>query len=179
ALTPGVLIHSGVDNDGNQSLEQDLQPSTTTTDFILDPGQSVTFTGGPSPLTFTTLSSDSNGAVVAVNASASPCTYSLGSSSGSFGAAGGGGSVTLNTTSDCYWNASSNASWITLNAGSTNGQGTATLQFTVAANSGAARNSTLTITGQTYTVNQAGSCTYAVSPLGKSFTNVSGGTGSE
>ena len=68
-LTPGVLIHSGVDTDGNQSFLQDVLPTTATSDFILDPGQSVTFAGDTSPITFTTLSSGASGAVVAVTQS--------------------------------------------------------------------------------------------------------------
>ena len=111
---------------------------------------------------------------MAVTPSAAPCTYSLGSSSSSPGSGGGAGSVTLTTTSDCYWVANSNAAWITVNAGSTNGQGPATIQFTVAANSGSSRVGTLTINGHTYTVTQAGwAAVYSVSPLRKSFTNSS------
>jgi len=41
SLAPGVVIHTGVDNDGTQIYLQDLKPSTSTTDFILDAGQSV------------------------------------------------------------------------------------------------------------------------------------------
>ena len=43
AVTPGVLIHTGVDTDGTQIYLHDLVPSTSVTDFILDPGQSYTF----------------------------------------------------------------------------------------------------------------------------------------
>jgi hypothetical protein len=77
-IAPGVLIHAGNDTDGNQSFLQDVLPTTTATDFILDPGQSVTFAGDTSPITFTTLSADATGAVVAVTPSPAPCTYSLG-----------------------------------------------------------------------------------------------------
>ncbi len=149
-VTPGVLIHTGVDNDGDQSNLQDLQPTTATTDFILDPGQSVTFTGDSGPITLTTLSAGSTGAVVAYTQSSSPCTYSLGSSSQSIGSAGGSGSVTLTTASSCYWNASSDVSWISVDAGNDGGQGPGTVHFTVAANSGLPRSGTVTITGQTY-----------------------------
>jgi hypothetical protein len=175
-LTPGVVIHTGVDDDGNQSQLQDILPSTTSTKFVLDPGQSVTFTGDSGPITLTTLSADSGGAVVAYTHSAAPCTYSLGSSGQSIGASGGPGSVALTAQSDCYWSASSNANWITLNAGSTSGVGSATLQFTVAANAGAGRTGTLSVMGQTFTVTQAGTCSYTVSPIAQSFPN-GGGTG--
>ena len=94
ALTPGVVIHTGVDTDGTQSYLQDLQPSTSVTDFILDPGQSVTFSDIGPPVTLTTLSFDTTGAVLAVTV---PCAYSLGSPGQSFVSAGGPGSVALTT----------------------------------------------------------------------------------
>ena len=178
ALAPGVLIHSGVDTDGNQNLLQDVQPSSTTTDFILDPGQSMTFAGDASPITFTTLSSDATGAVVAVTQSSAPCTYSLGSSGQSMVSGGGPGSVTLTTAADCDWLAASNAGWITLDAGSRSGTGASNISFTVAANtSSSPRTGTLTITGQTYAITQAGvSCSYLVAPTSAAF-NYNGGSG--
>jgi trimeric autotransporter adhesin len=177
-LAPGVLIHAGNDTDGNQSFLQDVLPTTTTTDFILDPGQSVTFAGDSSPITFTTLSADATGAVVAVTPSPAPCTYSLGAVGQSMVSGGGGGGVTLTTTSDCYWNATSNAGWITLDAGSTSGVGSANISFTVAANvSSSPRTGTVTIIGQTYTVTQAGmGCSYTVTPASAAF-NYGGGSG--
>ena len=45
-LTPGVLVHTGADADGNSSLEQDLDEATTTTDLMLNPGQSITYGNG-------------------------------------------------------------------------------------------------------------------------------------
>ena len=92
--------------------------------------------------------------------------------------AGGPGSVGLTTGSDCSWNATSNDSWITVDAGSTSGTGPSTISYTVAANpSPSSRTGTLTIGGQPYTVTQAGtSCTYTVSPTNPAF-NFMGGTG--
>jgi hypothetical protein len=43
--------------------------------------------------------------------------------------------------------------WISVTGGA-NGSGNGTVSFSVAANAGAARSGTLTIAGQTYTVNQ-------------------------
>src|SRR5262249_42427138 len=155
-IAPGVLIHSGVDADGNQNALEDVLPASPTTDFILDPGQSVTFTGDTSPITFTTLSFDGASAIVAVTQSSSPCTYALGAQGQSVGSADGAANVTLTTGADCNWVARSNANWITVNAGSTNGVGSANLQFSVAANTSTSqRVGTLTITGQTYTVTQS------------------------
>src|SRR5262249_13577980 len=158
----GVLIHSGVDIDGNQNALEDVLPASAATDFVLDPGQSVTFSGDSSPITFTTLSFDGASAIVAVTQSSSPCTYTLGTQGQSAGSAGGSGSVTLTTAADCNWVARSNANWITVNAGSANGVGSTNLQFTMSANTSTSpRVGTLTITGQTYTVTQAGVCNYA------------------
>jgi hypothetical protein len=63
--------------------------------------------------------------------------------------------VTVTATgSNCAWNATSGAEWITITSGAQySGNGTVT--FTVAANIGAARMGALTIAGQTFTVNQA------------------------
>ena len=92
-------------------------------------------------------------------------------------AGGGPGSVTLTATAGCYWVANSDSAWLTVNTGSSSGQGTATVQFTVAANgSTSSRVGILTINGLTYTVTQAGNCSYTISPLSKTFTNTVGGT---
>jgi hypothetical protein len=45
-----------------------------------------------------------------------------------------------------------------------NGTGNSSVGFTVAANSGPARQGTLTIAGRTFTVLQAESCSFAISP---------------
>jgi hypothetical protein len=44
-LTPGVIIHTGVETDGPEGYEIDLQPSSSAIDYILDPGQTVIFDG--------------------------------------------------------------------------------------------------------------------------------------
>lgn len=81
------------------------------------------------------------------------CSFSLSASSQTFPASGGAGTVNVITTSGCGWTTSSNASWITVTSG-TSGTGNGTVGFSIAANTGAARSGTLTIAGQTYTVNQ-------------------------
>jgi all-beta uncharacterized protein len=64
-------------------------------------------------------------------------------------------SVTVTMGSiNCRWTAQSNSSFLSINATSAVGPGNPTV--TVAANTGAARSGTLTIGGQTVTVNQAG-----------------------
>jgi hypothetical protein len=96
---------------------------------------------------------------------AAACSYSISPTSQNAAAAGGSGSVAVTTTSGCVWTAVSTASFITVTAGAS-GTGNGTVSYTVAANNGSARSGTVTIAGQTYTVNQAAaaSCAYSVSP---------------
>lgn len=81
------------------------------------------------------------------------CSFSLSSNSQTFGSSGGSGTVNVVTTSGCGWTATSNAGFITVTSG-TSGTGNGVVGFAVATNTGAARSGTLTIAGQTYTVNQ-------------------------
>lgn len=53
------------------------------------------------------------------------------------------------------WTAQSNAAWITITSGAS-GTGDGTIDFSVAANTGAARSGTLTIGGQLFTIEQEG-----------------------
>jgi hypothetical protein len=64
--------------------------------------------------------------------------------------------------SGCARPATSNATWITVTSGAT-GSGNGTVTLNVAANTGGARSGTVTIGGQTFTVNQAAAQTCAVS----------------
>jgi hypothetical protein len=102
------------------------------------------------------------------------CSYSLSSSSTSVPGEGGNGTVGVVAGGACGWTASSNADWITITAGS-RGTGNGTVSFTAAAHTGAARSGTLTIAGHAFTVNQAESCSYSVSPTPQ---NVGAGGGS-
>lgn len=88
----------------------------------------------------------------------SPCTFSLGSTNTSMAASGGTGTVSVianpgTNQSTCPWIATTSVSWITITSGSS-GSGSGSVSFSVAANSGAARQGTITIAGLTYTVNQ-------------------------
>jgi M6 family metalloprotease-like protein len=85
------------------------------------------------------------------------CSYALAQNSLTIDAAGGSGSVGVTSSwSNCPWTAASNAAWITISGGAS-GAGDGTVTFTVEANTGAARSGTLTIAGQTFTVNQGAS----------------------
>jgi hypothetical protein len=89
------------------------------------------------------------------NSVGSSCRYALGASSASAAAGGLSGSVSVTTTTGCAWTASSNASWISISSGAS-GTGSGSVGYVVAANTGATtRSGTLTIAGQTFTVNQA------------------------
>ncbi len=106
------------------------------------------------------------------------CAYSINPTSQSFPGSGGSGSVAVTTQAGCAWTAASNASFITITSGSS-GNGSGAVNYTLAANSGAARTGTITIAGQTFTVTQAAgsSCTYSINPTNQSFPS-SGGSGS-
>ena len=84
-----------------------------------------------------------------------PCTYSIAPLTQNIDATGGVGSVAITTTAGCAWTATSNAPWITINSAAS-GSGSGTVTFIVATNTGTARTGTLTVAGQTATVQQAG-----------------------
>ncbi len=84
----------------------------------------------------------------------SPCSYAIAPATRSFTSAGGNGSSSITTATGCAWTATSNDNWLTINAGSSSGSGNGTVNFAVAANTGASRNGTLTIAGKTFTVTQ-------------------------
>ena len=110
---------------------------------------------------------------------AAACSFSIAPNSLNVDASGGPGSSSITAAAGCAWTATSNnADWISLTSPSSgNGNGTAT--FTVAANGGPARTGTLTIAGQTFTVNQAAfvaPCTYTLSPTNQAF-DATGGAG--
>jgi hypothetical protein len=103
------------------------------------------------------------------------CSFSIAPSSASYTIAGGSGSVSVTAASGCGWTAVSNASWIHVTAGA-NGNGNGTVDYSVDANQGPARNGTLTIAGQTFSVTQDGvpTCTFSISPTRATFTAAAG-----
>jgi len=90
----------------------------------------------------------------ATTGSQQPCTFSLSGSDRSFNATGGTGNLTVNTSSACAWSAGSNANWLTLVSGAS-GIGNGVVVFQVAPNTtGQARSASVSVGGQTFTVNQ-------------------------
>jgi hypothetical protein len=116
------------------------------------------------------------------------CPFTIVPTSHSFIAAGWTGVVSVTAPGACNWTATSNDSWIAvLSVSTTNGSGAVT--YSVAANTAASpRSGTITIAGQTFTVNQQGtaaSCAYSLLPIeqnspangGSSGVSVSAGSG--
>jgi hypothetical protein len=85
------------------------------------------------------------------------CTFALGSANASVDATANTGSVSVTASaSSCAWTAVQVSPWIKIASGA-NGTGNGTVTYSVDPNLGAARVGTITIAGQTFTVNQAGS----------------------
>ncbi len=95
-----------------------------------------------------------------------PCTYTLGATDVNLLAKGGSKNVSVRVTgTDCSWIAVSNDPFITITSGSS-GTGNGKVQYTVPGNTNTTPLiGTMTIAGQTFTVNQApGGCTFKLSP---------------
>ncbi len=94
------------------------------------------------------------------------CSSSILPTNASYDAGGGEGTVTVTDALDCVWTATSDASWITILSGTTGSIG-GTVSYTVASNADYfARTGTMTIAGQTFTVDQAASldCLFHLDP---------------
>ena len=113
------------------------------------------------------------GQTFTVNQSAG-CTYSISPTNQNVASGGGPVSVGVTTPSGCAWTAVSNVPWLGISSGGS-GSGNGTVQLSVAANADAERNGTATIAGQTYTVVQAGGCTFALSSNTQAIPAAGGG----
>jgi all-beta uncharacterized protein/BACON domain-containing protein len=125
-------------------------------------------TGGARPGTVTI-----GGRTFTVN-QAGTCSFAIAPQQQSVPAAGASVGVNVTTAAACTWTSVSNAPWITVTQGAS-GTGNATVTLSVSANVEPARTGTATIAGQTYTVQQASGCTFAVSP-GSRSASASGGS---
>jgi hypothetical protein len=102
-------------------------------------------------------------------AGAVACTYALSSTSYAADASGShGGPVRVSTAPGCPWAAMTSVPWVTVTAG-VSGLGAGDVTFTVAPNSGDARNTTLAIAGHAFAIAQSAasprpSCVLTVSP---------------
>jgi len=105
------------------------------------------------------------------------CSYSISPRDHNFPMQGGADDVNVSTTSGCSWTAVSNASWIAITSGAS-GTDDGRVNYLVLPNVGGSRSGTLTIAGQTFTVNQAALvCSYSISP-GNVKVSAAAGTGS-
>lgn len=105
------------------------------------------------------------------NFTAAACSYSLSSASASFGSSGGTGSFNVTTTAGCNWSVTNVPAWVSVTSGA-NGTGSGTVNYTVTANGGAARNVSLAAGGQSHTISQSGAqvnLTFQTSPAGLSI----------
>ena len=92
-----------------------------------------------------------------------PCTYAITPTTYAASAGGGAGpTVSVSAANGCTWTAASNDSWITVTSGAS-GKGNGSVAFSVASNPSNARSGSLTIAGQTFSVQQA-PCTYGITP---------------
>lgn len=116
------------------------------------------------------------GRVFTVNQAAASCSYSLDPTSASIGVGGASQQMfAVQTVEGCAWSAVSTAAWIFVTGGST-GNGPGSVFYFVEPNTGAARSGTITAGGQTFTVNQAGTCAYLLEPSSADVSN-SGASG--
>ena len=114
-----------------------------------------------------------------VSQAAAACTYTLTPTSQPMSNGGGSGSTSVTAPNGCAWTAANNAAaWLTITGGAT-GNGNGTVTYTALSNPNAQpRSGTLTIGGQTFTVNQAAAtCDYTLTPTSQTIL-ATGGTGS-
>jgi hypothetical protein len=107
---------------------------------------------------------------------ASGCTFSSVAVPSSFPVGGGTGQFQITTAAGCNWTITGLPAWIS--ASPLSGSGAATVNFTVAANTGSPRSATVTVAGQNITITQAGTCTLTLGAATGTSLPVTGGTGS-
>ena len=120
-----------------------------------------------------------NDSRIEIAQAAAPCRFELSAPGGSVAGAGGSLSVAVSAQASCAWTATSQVDWIRIDSGR-EGNGPGTVVMAVSANPGVARQGTVVIAGQSYTVSQAAAapagCQVTVTPLAESF-GTSGGEG--
>jgi len=119
----------------------------------------------PAPTTFTFTQGPASG-----------CTYTATAVPATFSVTGGPGQFQITTGAGCTWTITGLPTWIS--ASPLSGSGSSTVNFTVAANTGAPRSATVTVAGQNITITQAGTCTLTLGTATGTSLPVTGGTGS-
>ena len=144
-----ITITSGTPGSGTGTVHYTVAPNTS--------ASSLTGTITVAGETFTVTESGTT---------SSGCTYTLNATNVTLTAKGGKKTVSVKVKgTDCAWTAVSNDPFITIISGS-NGTTSGKVSYTVPGNTNTtALVGTMTIAGQTFTVNQlAGGCTYKLSP---------------
>jgi len=159
AAAGDVLKVEWVRPDGQVQQTSQFNPSAQAGDYCYDVHLSIAGTAAATALGTWTVRGLWNGSLlftVTFTLVNPACTYSISPTSGTFGASGGSGVVSVTAGAGCSWTAASNISWITITSGAS-GSGGGTAGYSVAANtSSTSRTGTLTVAGQTHTVTQAG-----------------------
>ena len=112
---------------------------------------------------------------VTQQAPGAPCAYTIQPTVTSVPTEGGTRTVAVDADSACSWTAATNVGWLSVTDSPT-GIGKGIVTINAAANTGAARTGTLTIAGQTFTVNQDAGCLGSISPASASV-GAAGGVG--
>jgi subtilisin family serine protease len=99
------------------------------------------------------------------DAASAACQYSVTPSQTVFGPQGGSGSVQVSVAGGCEWRARSNDFWIVITSGS-GSSGSGVVTFNVGGNGGPMKSGTMTIAGQTVTIQQEGATGVQPAPGG-------------
>jgi hypothetical protein len=102
------------------------------------------------------------------------CRITVNPAGQAFAAAGGTGTASVTAGAGCPWTASSSVPWAQVTAGQT-GTGPGTVTMAVAAHEGPARQGSLSIGGQTFTIQQESGCRLTFSAPGTFFGPAGGG----
>jgi all-beta uncharacterized protein len=114
--------------------------------------------------------SSSETSVATAPSSSSRCQINVSAPSSSFNAAGGSGTVGVSTERDCTWTVTTDVGWVSI-TGNRDGQGDASVAYTVAPNPAPApRSGSIAIGSSRVQLNQAAApCTYSLSKAGDSI----------
>jgi hypothetical protein len=94
------------------------------------------------------------------------CAFALSATSASQGAVSSTGLVSVTAAAGCAWNVVNTNAWVAIASGAS-GSGDGLVKYVLTANPAGNRAGSITIAGQTFTINQLGAvigCSYAVSP---------------
>ena len=113
-----------------------------------------------------TLTQDGRGCTITLSGPTTPSTV-----------AGGRATMQVSTLTGCPWTVTSSAPWLTPLA--TSGSGAASVAYDVSANTGAAREASLTVAGRTFVVSQdaaptAPPCSFSINPASRDLPSTGG-----